>query len=167
MWQVPFRWAQLSQTAPSWAAALLGGWTVTAIVQARSGQHLTPHSRYNTAPVFPANTGKAYDTNNSFDESWRPDVVGNPAGSGRKDNFFNLDAFRLPAPGEVGNARKGLLEGPGTWVMNLGLYKSIVDVGRFRAELRATIDNAFNSAVPDDEHVRIPRPYRLPGQWCA
>ena len=144
MWEVPFRWAQQSQAARSWAKALLGGWTVAAIVQARSGQHLTPYFRYGTDPIFPANTGKAYDTNNSFDEAWRPDVIGNPAGFGDKDNFFNLDAFRLPPPGEVGNARKGLLEGPGTWVVNLGLYKSIADVGHFRAELRATIDNAFN-----------------------
>jgi hypothetical protein len=87
----------------SWQAR---GWTVTALFQARSGQHLTPFFRYGTDPIFPANTGKAYDTNSSFDEAWRPDVVGDPSGRGERNEFFNLEAFRLPPPGAVGNARK-------------------------------------------------------------
>lgn len=121
------------------------GWTVAAVFQARSGQHLTPFFTYGTGPVFPANTGKAYDTNSSFDEAWRPDVIGDPRGAGDRDDFFNLDAFRLPAPGTVGNARKGLLEGPGAWVTNLGVYRAMKTVGRVRTELRVTVDNLFNT----------------------
>ena len=144
-WDVPVgRGRSVLPNAQPWVDALVGGWTVTTIVQVRSGQHLTPFFRYGTDPIFPANTGKAYDTNSSFDEAWRPDVVGDSTGSRRRDNFFNLDAFRLPTAGQVGNARKGLLEGPGTWVVNLGFYKVVARAGRVRAELRATIDNAFN-----------------------
>ncbi len=121
------------------------GWTVAAVLQARSGQHLSPFFTYGTGPVFPANTGKAYDTNSSFDEAWRPDVVGDPRGTGDRENFFNLDAFRLPAPGTVGNAQKGLLEGPGTWVTNLGVYRALKAAGRVRTEFRVTIDNLFNT----------------------
>ena len=141
VWPIPFGGGEGTR---SWLTRLLDGWTATGIVQARSGQHLTPFFRYGTDPVFPANTGKAYDTNNSFAEAWRPDVVGNPRGLERRDRFFNIDAFRVPQPGQIGNARKGLLEGPGMWVVNLGLYKNIVQEERLRAELRLTLDNAFN-----------------------
>jgi hypothetical protein len=144
-WELPLGSGRsLMNGLPSWADALVGGWTVATILQARSGQHLTPFFTYGTDPFFPANTGKAYDTNNSFGEAWRPDVVGNPDGSRARNNFFNLDAFRLPARGTVGNAKKGSLTGPGTWVVNVGLYKTLVRAGRVNAEFRATIDNAFN-----------------------
>jgi len=45
---------------PGWTDALFGGWTVSTIVQARSGQHLTPFfSNYYT--TSPWNTGKPLD----------------------------------------------------------------------------------------------------------
>jgi hypothetical protein len=44
----------------------------------------------------------------------------------------------------LGNAKKGSLLGPGTWVVNFGLYKDVVTKGRFRLQLQAILDNAFN-----------------------
>ena len=44
----------------------------------------------------------------------------------------------------LGNAGKGSLLGPGTWVVNFGLYKDVVKRGKFRLQLSATLDNAFN-----------------------
>jgi hypothetical protein len=144
-WQIPIgRQQRFFSTLPRWADRLVGGWTVATIFQARSGQHLTPFFAYGTSPIFPANTGKAYDTNNSFTEAWRPDVVGDPKGSRDRQNFFNLGAFKLPEPGSIGNARNGLLTGPGTWVVNLGLYRTIARAGRYAVEFRATLDNALN-----------------------
>jgi hypothetical protein len=144
-WQLPVgRGRGHLSTLPAWADAAIGGWTLSAIFQARTGQHLTPWFQYGTDPIFPANTGKAYDTNNLFDEDWRPDVIGNVQGSGDRNAFFNLGAFRLPAPGTVGNMKKGSLTGPGTWVVNLGLYKTVFRSSNVTAEFRATLDNAFN-----------------------
>ena len=51
---------------------------------------------------------------------------------------------QLPAPGLLGNAGKGSLLGPGTWVVNFGIYKDIVKAGKFRLQLSALLDNAFN-----------------------
>ncbi|HTV00420.1 MAG TPA: TonB-dependent receptor, partial [Luteitalea sp.] len=144
-WQLPFgRDRQYFSGMPAWLDTLAGGWTVSTIVQARSGHFLTPYFSYGTDPLFPANTGKAYDTINGFGEAWKPDVVGDPSGAREPGNWFNLDAFALPAPGTIGNAKRGIIKGPGTWVVNMGLYKDLVRKDGFRAEFRATLDNAFN-----------------------
>jgi hypothetical protein len=144
-WEVPFgRERRFGSSMPVWADALAGGWTLSAIFQARSGQFLTPFFSYPTDPIFPANTGKAYDTNNSFGQAWKPDVVGDPKGARTPTSWFNLDAFKLPAPGTVGNAQRGIIEGPGMWIVNFGLYKNVVRTDGYRVEFRATLDNAFN-----------------------
>jgi hypothetical protein len=128
---------------PGWADAFLGGWTATTIVLARSGFHLTPY--YTAVDVNgsnPANTH--YPLNNDFEEMWRPDVVGDPNGARSNDSFFNLDAFREAAPGTLGNAGAGILEGPGTFAVNFGFYKQLFKVRRVTGQFRVTLDNAFN-----------------------
>ena len=59
---------------PGWADAIVGGWTVSGIFQARSGNLLTPYFAYGTDPIYPANTGRGLETVPFFGESWRPDV---------------------------------------------------------------------------------------------
>ncbi|MPZ21442.1 MAG: TonB-dependent receptor plug domain-containing protein [Luteitalea sp.] len=145
VWDVPIgRLRSYLSSMPPWADALAGGWTVSAIFQARTGAFLTPYFSYGTDPTFPANTGKAYDTNNSFGEAWKPDVIRDPKGPRRPEEWYNLAAFALPAEGTTGNAKRGIITGPGTWVANLGLYKDIVRTRGMRAEFRATFDNLFN-----------------------
>src|SRR5690606_24546689 len=125
-WEVPVgRNQRHLSSMPVWADALVGGWTISAIFQARTGAFLTPYFAYGTDPFYPANTGKAYDTVNGFGEAWKPDVIGDPKGPRDATQWFNLGAFAIPAPGTTGNARRGIIIGPGTWVANLGLYKDI------------------------------------------
>jgi hypothetical protein len=125
---------------PGWLDAVLGGWTVSTLAQARSGVFLTP---FFTGDSARANIGTVL-TNNGLAEAWRPDLVGDPSGSRDRDNFYNLGAFRLPAPGTIGNSPSGVIEGPGGWVVNLGFYKEVVSFDSFVAQLRVTLDNAFN-----------------------
>jgi outer membrane receptor protein involved in Fe transport len=127
-----------------WADALFGGWTVSTIFQARSGNNLTPFfsSFYTTSPW---NTGKPLDgVGTNFCCAWRPDELHDPNVGGSRDAFFDVTAYGLPAPGVLGNAKKGSLLGPGTWVVNFGLYKDIVTKDRFRLQISAMLDNAFN-----------------------
>jgi len=129
---------------PGWANALFGGWTVSALFQARSGNNLTPFftSFYTTSPW---NTGKPLDgLGVSFCCAWRPDQISDPNTGGGRDAFFNQQAYALPADGQLGNAKKGSLLGPGTWVVNLAFYKDIVKRDRFTLQLSALLDNAFN-----------------------
>jgi hypothetical protein len=132
------------ENMPGWAQALFGGWTVSTIFQARSGNNLTPFftSFYTTSPW---NTGKPLDgVGTNFCCAWRPDQLHNPNVGGPNDAFYDVTAYGLPAPGKLGNAGKGSLLGPGTWVVNFGLYKDIVKNDRFQLQLTALLDNAFN-----------------------
>ena len=109
-----------------WADALFGGWTVSTLVQARSGNNLTPFfsSYYTTSPW---NTGKALDgLGTCFAGCWRPDQTHDPNTGGTRDAFYDVTAYAQPADGKLGNAGKGSLRGPGTWVVNFGIYKDIV-----------------------------------------
>jgi hypothetical protein len=127
-----------------WSNALFGGWTVSTLVQARSGQNLTPFFTgfYTTSPW---NTGKPLDgLGTNFCCAWRPDQVGDPNSGGSRETFFNPAAYALPAPGQLGNAKKGSLKGPGTWVVNFAFYKDVVARNNFNLQFSALLDNAFN-----------------------
>jgi hypothetical protein len=127
-----------------WADALFGGWTVSTIFQARSGQNLTPFFSgfYTTSPW---NTGKPLDgLGNFFCCAWRPDQIRDPKSGGSRGAFFDQTAYAIPADGQLGNAKKGSLKGPGTWVMNFAFYKDVIATGRFRLQFSALLDNAFN-----------------------
>jgi len=144
-WDIPVGHGRKHGTdMPGWADALFGGWTVSTIFQARSGNNLTPFfsSFYTTSPW---NTGKPLDgLGTSFCCAWRPDQLKDPNTGGSRDAFYDPTAYGLPAPGVLGNAKKGSLLGPGTWVVNFGVYKDVVTRGRFRLQLSAIMDNAFN-----------------------
>jgi hypothetical protein len=146
-WEVPVgRERSFGSTMPRWADAIVGGWTVSTIFQARSGPNLTPYFTYgDTAGIYPANTGRTLDGVGQFGEAWRPDVTGDPnTGSGSRTQFYDLTKFTLPAPGTLGNAKKGSVKGPGTWIVNVAFYKDIIRTRGFSADFSALLDNAFN-----------------------
>jgi hypothetical protein len=127
-----------------WSDALFGGWTVSTLFQARSGQNLTPFfsSYYTTSPW---NTGKPLDgLGNFFCCAWRPDQIKDPNTGGTRDAFFDVTAYAVPEPGKLGNAKKGSLKGPGTWVVNFAIYKDVFRLDRFKLQFSALLDNAFN-----------------------
>jgi hypothetical protein len=144
-WDIPVgRGRKHGSNMSGWADALFGGWTVSTLFQARSGNNLTPFfsSFYTTSPW---NTGKPLDgLGTNFCCAWRPDQVHDPNVSGTRDAFYDVTAYALPGPGQLGNAKKGSLHGPGTWVVNFGIYKDIVKADRFRLQFTAMMDNAFN-----------------------
>jgi hypothetical protein len=144
-WDVPVGHGRShGSTMPGWANALFGGWTVSALFQARTGNNLTPffYGYYTTSPW---NTGASLDgLGNTFCCNWRPDQIGNPNTGGSRDKFFDQTAYAMPAPGVLGNAKKGSLLGPGTWVVNFALYKDIITKEKFRLQVSALLDNAFN-----------------------
>jgi len=144
-WEVPVGHGRShGASMPGWANALFGGWTASSLFQARSGNNLTPFfsSFYTTSPW---NTGKPLDgIGNFFCCAWRPDQISDPNTGGGRDAFFNQGAYALPAPGQLGNAGKGSLLGPGTWVVNFALYKDLIHRDKLTVQFTALLDNAFN-----------------------
>ena len=89
-----------------WANALFGGWTVSALFQARSGQNLTPFFSgfYTTSPW---NTGKPLDgLGNFFCCAWRPDQIKDPNAGGSREAFFDQTAYAIPAEGSWATRRR-------------------------------------------------------------
>jgi hypothetical protein len=144
-WDIPVgRGRKIGADMPAWADTLFGGWTVSTLFQARSGLNLTPFfsGYYSNNPW---NTGKPLDgLGNFFCCAWRPDQVKDPNTGGSRGQFFDVTAYALPAPGTLGNAKKGSLKGPGTWVANFAFYKDVVSRDNFSLQLSALLDNAFN-----------------------
>jgi Carboxypeptidase regulatory-like domain len=144
-WDIPVgHGRRTGSSMPVWADAIVGGWTVSTIFQARSGPYLTPFFTYGTDPEFPANTGRGLDGVGQFGEAWRPDQVHDPNAGGSRNQFFDLTAYGLPAPGTLGTAKKGSLKGPGTWIVNLAFYKDLFRARGTQVEFSVLLDNAFN-----------------------
>jgi hypothetical protein len=100
-----------------------------------TGQHLTP--------VF---TGKDPTNINAFGGSASrvPGVSPKPIGKRGVNNWYNPNAFTIPAPGEFGNAGFGILEGPGSQVLNAALFKSFPLPKATKLDVSGSFSNVLN-----------------------
>jgi Carboxypeptidase regulatory-like domain len=127
---------------------VLGGWSLSTVSLWETGPYLTP----TTSTSCPSPTAGdpdpvCYDPghlNLSYRGSFqRPDCVanGNVATNG---SLFNSSAF-IPVPsGPVGNCGVGILLGPGTSTIALGLAKNFQLSERFRLRFESTFTNVLN-----------------------
>lgn len=115
----------------------LGGWQVTGILSAQTGNYFTP---------FGVNDSCFCNDGNA--SSLRPDAVPgqNPNSGPRSVNqWFNLAAFDINVPdGRHGNAGRNTILGPGRVNFDLGILKSFHINERTRLEFRAEFFDAFN-----------------------
>ena len=119
--------------------ALLGGWDVTTITLIESGPWLTP------------SISSSADQSNTNAEGRgtviRPDVVASNFYAGQsRAHFFNVNAF-APTPanaGRIGNAGVGILEGPGTAAVSLGVAKRFHLYEKLNGRFETTFTNVLN-----------------------
>jgi hypothetical protein len=108
-------------------ALALGDWSFQGLFQHQSGFALSPGMSTSTAGI--AN---------------RPDQVGANRQLGHLDEWFDTSAFAAPAFGFFGNARNGIIRGPGYTSVNVSLYKTFPMGERFRLQFRAEAFNVLN-----------------------
>ncbi|MCW5979049.1 MAG: TonB-dependent receptor [Bryobacteraceae bacterium] len=107
-------------------------WMLSNTITFRSGTPLTATVLGNRADV--AGTGVVGTV--------RADATGLPVRAG--PGFFNLAAFDVPPLGQFGNAGRGTIPGPGMFLMNASVSRSI-PLGEGRAiEFRADASNVLN-----------------------
>jgi hypothetical protein len=115
--------------------AAFGGWQIGAIATFSSGAYLTPMQ-------FGAQfTGS------------RPNLLGNPnlPGSERRiDRWFDVSRLVNPAPGELGNAGKGTIQGSGNNKWDMVLQKKFRITEKHQVEFRTEFFNAINHPQFDD-----------------
>jgi hypothetical protein len=119
---------------PAFLAKALKDWTLSGSMTAQTG-----------APLSATVNGNLDGT--SSIGPLRADVTGAPIDSG--SGFFNLAAFTVPAAGTFGTAGRDTITGPGQFVVNLSLARSInLNSERRRLEFRVDSTNTFNHVNP-------------------
>jgi hypothetical protein len=115
--------------------ALLGGWQVNAIVTALSGFPITPQ--------VGSNRSGDGDTRNPDRPSYNTAFSGSIV-QGSPTQWFNPNAFVLPAAGTWGNVGRGILIGPGLVDVDASLFKTTRIRERATVQFRAEFFNALN-----------------------
>jgi hypothetical protein len=105
----------------------LGDWSFQGLFQHQSGFALSPGMATSTAGI-----------------ASRPDQVGANRQLGHLDEWFDTSAFAAPAFGFFGNARNGIIRGPGYTSFNVSLYKTFPLGERFNLQFRAEAFNVLN-----------------------
>jgi hypothetical protein len=144
--------------------ALLGGWTLSTVTTIQSGPWLTPTINPTGPNAFdPTQVNDQSNTNvaNRVGVVLRPDCVGNPVPAHQTANqFFNINAFTStpPGAGRFGTCGVGILEGPGLFDVDLGLFKRFKMGDRLGLRVEATFTNVFNHTnfAPPSTNVSNP-----------
>jgi hypothetical protein len=149
--------------------AILGGWQLSGVVSLQSGDHLTP---VYSAPDIHTNTAFTTSTTPAVVE-WVPDRIadGNlPSGDRTTDQWFDLSAFKDPgcpdadpfcsgsartSVGRYGDSGVGIIQGPGSAVVHLGLYKNFSLRDRARLQFQVTATNLLNTRNWNNPNVTL------------
>ncbi len=124
--------------ANSLVRALLNDWTVSGIVKLRSGRPLT---------ITAGRDANVDGVNND-----RADLVAglDPALDPDRDRgevilqWFNTAAFAEPAALANGNAPRNFLDGPGSKIVDIGIFRDFPLGGGRKVQIRMEATNAFN-----------------------
>jgi hypothetical protein len=139
VYQLPFGKGRQFLTGSGWVNQLLGGWDLTNVTLLETGPWLTPSV---SGAADQSNTNVA---NRSAVQ--RADVVSNDFYRGQsRAQYFNLAAFSTPAvgSGRFGNAGVGILQGPGTAAVSMGVAKSFIVTERVHVRFESTFTNVLN-----------------------
>jgi hypothetical protein len=137
-YELPFgHGKQFFANAHGLSEKLAGGWTLSGIETLQSGLPFTPQLGFN-----PTNNG---DSRNPIRPSWDPAFSG-PVILGGPNQYFNPNAFILPATGTYGNTGRDVLNGPGVATLDLSLAKNTTISEKLRLQFRAELFNIFNHA---------------------
>jgi hypothetical protein len=116
---------------------VVGGWDLSGIASASTGRPVNITIKRKASQVLDGNTS-----------SQRPDLVPGvsiyPAGGSTVNDWFNPDAFAVPAKGTWGNLGRNIARGPGYYEIDTALQKSIPVSEHAGLSFRASAFNLFN-----------------------
>jgi hypothetical protein len=129
---------------------LLGGWEVSGLGYFNTGLPLN----VTTSGLDPAGVGVVSSTSVS---GGRPDQVADPNRSTpttpihNRLHWFNINAFTAVPNGQIrgGNAARNVVQGPGWWRVDTGLFKNVNFTEHVHLQLRGEAFNLFNHTNPD------------------
>lgn len=124
-----------ASSANRYANAVIGGWTVSSILDVQGGR---PDAVYFSG-------ADVSHTNLTTGFAQRVPGCNPRSGNGFSAPYLNLNCFTIPAAGTFGNAGFGAYRDPGLWVVSGSTYKYFA-LYKDRAKLRINtiFTNAFN-----------------------
>ena len=175
LYQLPFGQGRTFLNTGGWKNAALGGWELTTVTLLETGPWLTPSISPGGCQVSSLANGACPSLANGQPETndqsntdvvnrgayLRPDEVStNLYGGQSRAHYFNLAAFS-PTPvgtGRFGNAGVGILQGPGTAAVSLGLAKVFPVTERVRMRFESTFTNVLNHTnfAPPPTQIDVP-----------
>ena len=114
---------------------LIGGWQVNGIATLLTGFPFTP--------LIGANRSGDGNTRNPDRPSLNPSFTG-PVVLGTQAQWFNPNAFLLPAAGTYGNLGRGVYSGPGLADVDLSVFKNTALAERVNLQFRSEFFNLLN-----------------------
>lgn len=139
VYELPFGEGRRMLTRSGLVSKVLGGWDVNTITLLESGPWLTPSI---SAGLDQSNTNVV-----NRGAYARPDVVSRDFYRGQsRAQYFNAAAFVAPPvnAGWFGNAGVGILQGPGTAAVSVGVAKVLPITERVRLRFESTFTNVLN-----------------------
>ena len=139
VYQLPFGPGRAFLNGPGLASRLLGGWDLSGIITARTGEPVNITIKRPTSALP--------DGNN---QNQRPDLVPGVsiyAANQTIDNWFNPAAFAIPASGTWGNLGRNIARGPGEFEVDSALEKKFLLTERSSLNFLVQAFNIFNRAI--------------------
>jgi hypothetical protein len=117
------------------AGSLLGGWALSGLAQAQSGNPFNPTVGFDNAHLLGSST----------DLGQRPNLIpGQPLITGDPQQYYNPLAFSLPPAGYLGNLGRNVLLGPGLVFASLALERSFLRSDARALRIRGEVFNVAN-----------------------
>ena len=123
------------------ARTLLGGFQVTGVFTAQSGTPLT--ITQTIAAATPTGSLFAFSDPLGTNSTLRPNLIGDPHGSGSLTQWFNTAAF-APAFTAYGSAGRGIVRAPGINNWDMAIFKNFRFTERMNLQFRAEFFNLLN-----------------------
>ncbi|HMC57960.1 MAG TPA: hypothetical protein VKJ01_02095, partial [Candidatus Solibacter sp.] len=134
-YDLPFGHGKRNGLGKGLGNGLIGGWQLNGIATLLSGFPFTPQ--------IGSNRSGDGDTRNPDRPSLNPSFAG-PVLVQQQTQWFNPNAFLLPAAGTYGNLGRGTYNGPGLANLDLSLLKDTAVSERVNLQFRAEFFNALN-----------------------
>jgi trimeric autotransporter adhesin len=117
------------------AAALLQSWRVQTSFSMDAGSPLTVRVR-----------GAARDVSSGLNGALRADLTGDPltVSNPTIDQFFNTEAFTVPAPGLYGTSGRNLITGPGSKRLDASFSRDVRMGGNRTVSIQMSVNNLLN-----------------------
>lgn len=148
IWELPIgRDRAFGASMPAALDAIVGGWTLSSVVQVQSGAHYTA--------FYNSHCGSG---TNCYGSEKADSVSGQDPNDGPKTlaQWFNTGAYSVAAfrdasgrsifTGRFGNAEKGAIIGPGVWNVDFAAMKDFRVGSQMRASVNVFVTNLFNHA---------------------